>query len=646
MPFFCSLFTKVLDSWGRIPSGLLDGSWINLGAFSECMSSTDNRYCLLFANMPLVPKRDIEGFLFDYGREKFNFTSSVMQHIQPFMHYLRYVNVTSGICVPKACDRNELKLIAQNISNHYRTGMKLDVDMCQTREATNPILLPEIISLSIIGCVLLINLAGIFAPETSVLFKFNFIQNLSKLFSPRRAPPSVPILDGLKALNMFYMLVVHSFFAILYQNFVSLFRFREMMTNPVVLSSLIGPFTIEAFLMITGIETTIFFIQNHKKIPGTLFLILRWTRFIPTIGFMICLYIVLFSNHVRDYFGGPFWNYYHATGSIAKLCPETWWGHLLLIQHYFVMKEDVNLCLTPDWYLETDYIFAILFVLFILPLINRRKESYGIMSAGLMVVLGIIIVGCIMNIFHLQHTWLPGAYQQEKLVKYITHIHIRPWGHLGPYFMGVIFGFALCSKVQPSKVMEIHDPNNLHHYLPTNFLINFQFQALISLLWTVWLFCIVFVGFYEFGTNLNLLKFNYTLSLIYGSFSKVLFAYILGWFIYVAHMGHLGSSVNRFLSGHSFTVLSRINLSAMFINALVYRLRNATFHTNVDASIFDYAFSITLPTMLAIYIISFIFCALIEVPCVNLMKMLFMGEEKKDQFDKNEKQVLPLMVRS
>ena len=154
------------------------------------------------------------------------------------------------------------------------------------------------------------------------------------------------------------------------------------------------------------------------------------------------------------------------------------------------------------------------------------------------------------------------------------------------------------------------------------------------------------IGSYEFGTNLNLLKINYTLSLIYGSWSKVLFSYVLGWFIYVCHTDRLGYSVTRFLSSHSFTVLSRINLSAMFVNALVYRLRNATFHTNVNASVLDYAFSVILPTMLAIYILSFIFCALIEVPCVNVMKMLFMGEKKKGKIDKDEKQVLPLMVRS
>lgn len=392
--------------------------------------------------------------MYGYDAKNFNFSSSLFKHVQPYIHHLRFLNITSGVCVPRECNRRELQNIAQNISSNYGTGLRIDVDMCQSRDERNPFSPAEIVALCFISALLLASLVGMCVSKESFWYNWNFRENFRKIMKRKEKEAVVPCLDGLKALNMFYMITVHSFFALIYQNFISQFRAQKQLSNPVALGTLFGPFTMEAFFLFTGLETTLMYLQNHEKLKAYLFLFLRWARFVPMIGFMICLHITLFSNHVRDIIGGPFWNYYHATGSIAKTCPKTWWAHVLLIQHHLLGKDDVNLCLTPDWYLEADYVFAVLFVVIILPFIRRGKRHFAVLSALLMVIAGMLFIGAIMHAYNVQHSFLPMAFQQEKFVKYVVYIHIRPWGHLSAYFVGVLLGFAMSSsKIKVEEVI-------------------------------------------------------------------------------------------------------------------------------------------------------------------------------------------------
>lgn len=420
------------------------------------MSSTTNRYCLAYANMPLMPTQPIEGIPFDYPSKAFNFSSPTFNYLKSYIHYFRYMNVTSGICVPRQCSKFDLKRLANGYSEYLKTGLIIDIDMCQTREPHNEIRWSHIIASIFVGSILCLNIIGVWAPKGSFLSQFNFAANMAKLFSTRPrspGPTSIPCLDGLKALTMLFMLYIHVFFTLLFQNMTTFFRTRESVTQPVFSSTLLGPFTMETFFLLTGLETTIHFLYNKTKLDGKVFLFLRWTRFVPSIAWMICCYILLFSNHFRDYMGGPYWNDYYATGSVASTCEKTWLGHLFLVAHYFDVKEDINICILADWYLEADYMFAIIFVVLVLPFIQRKRKSIATINTILLILLGAVILGSLMYIFDLQHSWIPMAYPQDKLMKYLVYIHSKGWGHMSSYFVGVLLGFIMGAfQLKVSKV--------------------------------------------------------------------------------------------------------------------------------------------------------------------------------------------------
>ncbi|XP_053208987.1 uncharacterized protein LOC128392920 isoform X2 [Panonychus citri] len=570
------------------------------------MSSTTNRYCLAFANMPLMSPQPIEGIPFDYPPEAFNFSSPVFNYLKPYIHFFRYLNVTTGICVPRECSKKDLNLLANGLSDYYSTGLVIDVDMCQTREPHNPITWPQTIAATFVGSIVAANLLGLWAPEGSFLSQFNFSANLVKLFSTRPrspGPTTIPCLDGLKALTMAFMLYIHVFFTLLYQNMTTFFHTRDQMTQPLFSSTLLGPFTMETFFLLTGLETTIHFIHNKTRLDGKTFLFLRWMRFVPLIAWMICLSILVFSHHFRDYMGGPYWNYYYAAGSIASVCEKTWLGHLFMVAHYFDVKEDINLCLTADWYLEADYMFAVIFVILILPFIQRKRKLIALINTTLLVLFGAIILGVIMSIFDLQHSWIPMAYPQQKLMTYLVYIHSKGWGHMSSYFIGVILGLIMGGyQLKVSKLISYF-------------------------MWTLWFASWAIIVVYESAINYRLFPIPYGVSLTYGMFSKAIWSYIIAWLIYASHNGHTIELIPRFLSSKVFTILSRINLSALFVNPIVFQLRNATWHTNIETNLIDFTYNVVFPLLFLIYALSFFFCALVEVPFVNIMKSALMKEK-------------------
>lgn len=156
-------------------------------------------------------------------------------------------------------------------------------------------------------------------------------------------------------------------------------------------------------------------------------------------------------------------------------------------------------------------------------------------------------------------------------------------------------------------------------------------QVKLAICWSFWYFFLFTIFLYEITVNLNLATIPYPVSLAYGSLCKLVWSYVVAWLIYVCHRGYAPCKVTSFLSSSVFTILSRINLSALFMNLMVFRFRNGTFHTPFDASLLEYFFSISLPSIVAIYVFSFAFCVLVEVPTMNVAKRLLAPKRPLDE---------------
>lgn len=449
----------MLDSWGKIPSGILAGSHTAIGSFGECLQLEASQYCLMFTKPPIDPPGRMEGIFRPFPEQRFNLTSETFRTAAQYSHFFHYMNSTTGLCLPDSCSRDEIRLIAQNISSTSGFDLEIDVDLCQTRSQANPIRPREILALTIVIGVLTLNLLGCFADQSSPLRHFNFVQNCRNLVKTRTREKAYPFLDGIKALNMVFMMIVHVFFGLLWTNYENVYSIAGMSREPLIIFGLLGPFTIDTFFLITGLEMACFFFgavntaqsgkdgkenvaANVKKIPYYYYLLLRWLRFAPCIAWTICLYVLTFNNHVRDLIGGPFWHFYQAAGSIPDTCTKMALPHLFLIGHYFYTPKDWNVCIMADWYLESDYVYAILFLVVLVPL-RRNHKTVAMINCIMMIAFGSVLLGLVVHLFDVQSSWLPTNFQGIEFVKYLMYIHTKPWGHLSPFFVGVLLGMVI-----------------------------------------------------------------------------------------------------------------------------------------------------------------------------------------------------------
>lgn len=445
---------------------MLEGSFVNIGAFDQCLSLKSTQYCLMFIKIPLQAPRKMEGIFRPLSKDASNFRSEVFRDFSQYIHFFHYTNLTIGLCVPKTCLRHDVRSVAGDLAKHYGLQLSVDVDVCQSKELAYPLLNREIVSLVVITSILILNLVGFLGAEPSLLKCFDFARNFRKILAP---PPKtrLPILDGLKSLNMVLMITVHVIFLLPWVAQEHGLESTKISSSPLIIAGLLGPFTIETFFLITGLENMMYFKRCDRKFRPIPYLLAKYLRFAPSIGVMICLYILTFSDHVRNLIGGPFWPYYKAAGSLPQVCARNWPGHLLLIAHYFSSVSDINICLITDWYLEADFLFSILLILVIQSYIKgRRKLSIGI--ATLMVVIGCLILASLTTLLDIQSSWLPLNFEGREFIKYAIYIHTKPWGHVSAYFLGVLLAFALSREAHTMSYVSLQsnshftDPNRLN----------------------------------------------------------------------------------------------------------------------------------------------------------------------------------------
>jgi hypothetical protein len=114
----------VFNSWAKIPpSGLLQGTLTDLGSYDDCVSikptyPTDvhigvGQYCLIDLNPPSIPKHKPFHNLFHqlFNQTQSNQLNGVFKKLSRKAQYFHYFSLRVGICLPSACDKEDVKRI-------------------------------------------------------------------------------------------------------------------------------------------------------------------------------------------------------------------------------------------------------------------------------------------------------------------------------------------------------------------------------------------------------------------------------------------------------------------------------------------------------------------------------------------------------
>ncbi|KAH7645179.1 nose resistant to fluoxetine protein 6 isoform X1 [Dermatophagoides farinae] len=602
---------KMIDSNGRLTSGLLEGRFTNLGQFSECVTTSSEsfsgKYCTVYISIP-------------------NNLITVLSNISGFDHIMyETVSAKLGVCLPSTCSQEEIEAIARQLSIMFVPELEIKVSNCVEKndETENPFGLGIFVAICLIF-VLLAIMGTIFdhynlkfktngesyamitklesqnsneslsrepTTDEKILLAFSTKQNWQKLFQVTGGE-SINVFHGLKFLAMFWIIAQHSMsFSSIWINFSNPFDIKYKVYNILEIFLLNGTFSVDIFFFISGYLVMHSLVRSMSADTSRLnlktFYLNRYIRMTPTMMFLI-----FFSTTVLRYLGnGPEW--LGSTVMFDHWCRNRWFLNLFYV-HNFIQTE--NMCLSHSWYSAVDMQFFLISPLLAILLIRKRWLG---MTLILLILFGSIIITSIMTYVN-QYPAVP--YFNDKIDinimnSYYKHVYIKPYCRIGPYIIGLLLA---------------------HEMMTTRRDVRLSKKTLIA----GWLF----TATATFGIVMCMLPANNGLiptilaAAMYSSLSRNLFAVGLAWITFVS-ITDQGGFVQTLFSLKLWIPLSRLAYCAYLLNpiiiAIFYGSRNQTFEYTPYLLLY-----FTISNIIVTYLASLMIALFIEYPLITISKIL------------------------
>ncbi|XP_022239600.1 nose resistant to fluoxetine protein 6-like [Limulus polyphemus] len=456
---------RMIDAMAKPPSGILEGTLMDLGAYDECVNINvrsgrngngkkelfRGKYCLIEAKPPLPQKPEhvasntlvINESLFD---------NNIFSEMSRSAHYFYYLTFMFGVCVPSTCNDEDVGEIVKNVESFLFS--KTSVSSCHVKE---PVRLSEsqiavICVLAIFGLLVVVgtilDLTKIYdiAPNAvrwidnhkktiQYFLAFSIYSNGKQLFDLTQRPGDVSALHGIRFITMTWIILCHTYAWAPLIGFRSLYNLRNSQEDLAFEVILNGWISVDTFFFLSGILVAYITLRRLTKSNGKmnfgLYLFHRYWRLTPPMMMAISLVILM-----EGLGSGPLWDL--QVRDEAERCKKSWWSNLLYITNWRAYEQR---CLSHLWYLCVDMQLHIISLLIVIPLF--WKPVVGFVVIFLLVTGSNIAVGMITVIntyFPTMMHLAPDLVVNQKLER---DIYWKPYGHLGPYCIGIITGYLL-----------------------------------------------------------------------------------------------------------------------------------------------------------------------------------------------------------
>nr|XP_039272371.1 nose resistant to fluoxetine protein 6-like [Styela clava] len=627
---------KMLDSWGKLDSGIATGNLMWLGRYYECLAQSTDKFNGKYCGMT-VGKADSASFgmgsrtslLFgtclpdSCSTKDFNDLFAPLGKVikQPVSAYCpvqrtKY-KATDIIAIFISCFLGSLVILA-SIYDFYLTvrpvqgydQLLFDNQEVHEIENSNPSVLKQLI------------------------LSFSIIKNTKALLDTSQKDGNINVLHGIRFLSMTWVILGHTF----------LFS-PSYIDNPVDYAQYyitkgsfqaVGNafFSVDSFFFLSGLLATYLGMREMRKRNGRLSVLLpylyRYLRLTPAYGFCILITTSLYSKMGQ----GPLWPI--VTESFRKPCENHWWTNFLYINNMYPINMGDS-CFGWGWYLANDTQFFLLspFILWIL----FKSPIIGMSILGLGTVASMSITGGISSHYELQpqslgvavlchsifsttnpnNSSLPmfsahNSYNDEittaaptgppvpsKADMFWSDIYEKPWCRIGVYFIGMVTGYILYTKK-----LKIH-----------------MNKIFVLVMWMA-ITAIALADVYgQTGNVIEGRLMPVGVAAFYNAISRPLWGLCLAWLVIACSSGY-GGPINSFLSWKLFIPLSRLTYCAYLVHPLVIEWLYGTVEVTWHFSIPDTAAKFIAITSLA-YAIAYVVSVLIEMPMVGIIKAILRG---------------------
>lgn len=643
---------QMLDSDGKISSGLLRGGLIWPGHFEEC-------------NSVYAPKDDKE--------QDFHGKYCVTSWIMNLGGKYSKLPLNVGLCVPDSCKESGLKTAGRNVVQmlerlpvlkNYKSTLTLKEVTCKLKEKELDV--GSIIYVVFVSCFVVLVVIGsavtvihnlkkkqainipyseqqniqcsgensdisetsaikpqqksyeachdtnslIQNPELGlttfqkksdnsiakkILLCFSAIENGEKILNTKTSQDQLLSIHGIRFLSLTWVILGHTYISSIsiIGNRIDVLKEMDSIPFQVLLQS---PFSVDSFFLLSGFLLAYLFLKEadrkNGKINWIYFYVHRFWRLTP--AYMV---VVFFYTFVFKYMGsGPFWDDKHCDASHGD-----WWKYLLYINNFIPINK---MCIGWSWYLANDMQFYIISPLFLYPLWRWPRIGLSILASIL------IATWTTTGILSYKYDIIPmfvGVAQTKDFDAYSTKmwdsfdlIYDKPYCRIAPYIIGVFLGFLLYKLNQRKNFMT-------------------WMQQILG--WTIAAFCSLSVIFGLYHVEMSKIT-----TVFYNSLCRSAFSIGLAWIILICETGH-GGFIAKLLSWKTFIPLSRLTYCAYLIHPILihgyYQAYPTAFHFTELLMVTNF-----MGFLIMAYGIAFMFSLVFESPLMNLEKLMLKNKSR------------------
>lgn len=605
---------RLIDAMGKYPTGLLQATKTDLGAFDECLETvvhdsfghevTRAQYCNLDMRI-------------SKGSSFVETTFAAMKMVYPNLYRfkehitdLRLPPVRLGICVTNDCNEQELQEL---INKMVPPALNLKVSNCVTNvpaPLTNG-QMAIIITLAVLAAFLVIGTATDVYIRSKPEYKatcgilvrcltaFSLISNTKVLLQVVKDKSSdaytLRFFHGLRFFSLTWIVLGHCYGAVspTWSRMLNNLLMAERSSSLVVPAAYIAVdtfFFLSAFLMCYTVSR-----QKKPAIVVFIFAVIR--RFIRT---MVPVFFVLMCMYLLPVLtSGP-----DAKAYFEKFYDEMnrlWLDILLQVQNYRTKAFSI---LVHLWYLSVDFQYFLVSLPIAIILKNRRRWAIGVFVL-------LSIVSCSLSAWQISGTHntpfvIVITESMSILEDTLNDYYFLPFYHGVCYFSGCIAFYLLQSfrDVKLSKIVE-------------------------SLIWIVALVAGAGCVFNKEPWYRHRQPTTEVGEVCMAFFDRVLWSVFLTWTTLACATGR-GGYINKFLSWNAFVPLSRLTFGVYLIHAPFIILY---LHISRERILFSHfsLVSLSFAILLWSYCLTYLMFVLCEAPTAQLDKLIFMGAGRNER---------------
>ncbi|KAK5642260.1 hypothetical protein RI129_008427 [Pyrocoelia pectoralis] len=536
---------EMYDAMGKLPAGILNGNFIEMGSFDQCINIDEIR-------------NDSTRLIGKYCLGHLSIPSEYIKQTEQLPNYVEVpTQMHFSVCFPNSCSAADI----EEIANGIELNLTLTDEVCQTKETQVQITAGGWVTLGISVVILILMIASTIYELTWkgsqphwALKSFSVRTNGKLIFDIAKPDPNqVSCIYGLRTITMMGVISFHVYYQ----------RFSQPITNSYYISywkrqiknlPLYNPILIvDVFFLISGFLVSYMFLQKSSR--GYKFNFIshylgRYLRVTPPV-----LVILLFELTWFEYIGsGPIWNSLYDE---INVCRTYWWSYLLYIQNW-----TSGTCLPPTWYLSVDFQLFIFSPFLLIPL--KRWPKATLVATSCLTLLSLLTTFVMVWINKTQ-----GILSGITVFTSIYYSFFLPT-RASAWLIGFMLGYIIfeTNRGQGKTVLK------------KRLVIPLFVAAVIVII------VCIFGTYHIFIAPYNRVETTMCLTL-----TRPAFAISLGYIVYCCHLGYIGV-VNTFLSNPLFEVLSRLSFNVYLIHYFVVQynissIRVAPFVNNFTFMIND-----------------------------------------------------------